>query len=170
MLFLNVTKYFDICAANVDLVCIGPDVPRFPRSYFISARILVFNEERHSREWTRTLRTRILFHGGMSLQVCTKIRTVRECTLAFWTLVRFFARVRANMTLKQPRTAECLSTNSALAWQSVSTNVHLQCTQWKIVLVAMLAGKLFSCTFILSLRNFACWRVSFALLRFLRSV
>lgn len=156
--------------ANVYLVCIGQEVPKFSGSYFISARILVFHEERHPRKGTRAVRARILFHRGMSLQVCSKIRTIRECTLTFWALVRFFARVRANMTLKQPRTAERLSTNRALAWQRVSANMHLQCTEWKIVLVAMLACKLFPCTFILLLRNIACWRVSFALLRFLRSV
>ena len=49
--------------------------------------------------------------------------------------------VGANMTLQQPRAGEGFSTHVAFAGQGVCANVHLECTQGRVSLVAIVAAE-----------------------------
>jgi len=45
----------------------------------------------------------------------------------------------SDVSLEQPRSGESFATQVALAWKSVSANVHLQCTQRHVFLLTELA-------------------------------
>lgn len=51
------------------------------------------------------------------------------------------AGVSANVTLQEPRPRECLAAQVTLAGQGVCSNVHFQCTQGGVLLLAKLADK-----------------------------
>ncbi len=65
----------------------------------------------------------------MRLHVSAQIGSIGERSSANVTLERFLARVRAHMTLQQPRTTETLAADFALARQRVRSDVHLKRAQ-----------------------------------------
>jgi len=65
----------------------------------------------------------------MRLQMSTQIRAIGERTLAVGALIWLFPSMRANMALKQPRTAERFAADRAFTRQRVRAYVHFQRAQ-----------------------------------------
>ena len=77
----------------------------------------------------------------VSLEVGTQVTAVCKATVTLSTFKRFFPCVCSYVSLEQPRARECLSTQMALAGKSVGADVHLEGTQTRIYLEAVLTVK-----------------------------
>ena len=108
----------------------------------ITAKLYMLSQQGHPRECLFTFPTLVLLNIRMSLHVspqvgpvCKRAATMTACK---WTLTS----VGPYMALKEPGTAKRFPTYPALAGESVSTNVHFQCSQTHIVFVTVLAWEL----------------------------
>lgn len=75
----------------------------------------------------------------MCLKMRAEIGAVGERALTVRTRKWLLASVGANVSLEEPRAGKRLSTKLALAGEGVSPDVHLQCAQGHVFLVAVLA-------------------------------
>lgn len=112
--------------------------------------ILMFQQQWHTRKCSRTCLTIIFLHHRMCLKVSAKIRSIGECTITILTCKRFLSRMRSNvtyllkkeikkinfcgsrrsrmsreLTLQQPWSRECFTTQFTFTWQCMGSNVHL---------------------------------------------
>lgn len=71
--------------------------------------------------------------------MCTKIGSVGESSLAVRAFVRLFSGVGSDVSLEQPRSAERLTANFALAWKRVRSNVHFKCAERHVEFVTVFA-------------------------------
>lgn len=99
----------------------------------------MFGEKRHSGESLGTGATTVFLYLSVGLQVRAQVRAVCECARTMGTREWFLSSVCSHMSLKEPRARESLPTYRTLAWQRVSTNVHLERAQGRVTLVAKLA-------------------------------
>ena len=79
----------------------------------------------------------------MRLHVSAKVRAVGERPAADLALERLLARVRAHVTLQQPRPRECLAANVTLARQRVRADVHFERAERIVGFLAEFTLKLF---------------------------
>ncbi len=86
-----------------------------------------------------TLAALVLLDIAVRLHVGAQVGAIGERPRAHITLERLLARVRSHMALQQPRPAEALATDFALAGQGVRANVHLERAQRRVRLLAVLA-------------------------------
>ena len=79
----------------------------------------------------------------MRLHVSAKVRAVGERPTADLALERLLARVRAHVTLQEPRTRECLAAYVTFARQRVRAYVHFERAQRIVGFLAEFTLKLF---------------------------
>ena len=72
----------------------------------------------------------------------TEVGTVGEGTATVGRLEGSLPRVRAYVSLQQPRSTETLPTGATLAGKGVGADVHLQCAQRHVVFGTVLARKM----------------------------
>ena len=77
----------------------------------------------------------------MRLSVSPQVRLVSKTSCAVVARKRFFASVDSKVPLQKPRSGKALSANVAFAGKRVGANVHLECRERSVTLVAKLARK-----------------------------
>ena len=103
----------------------------------------MFHQERHPGEGLRAVLAAVLLHLRMSLEMRPEVGPVSKGAVTVLAGEGFLSSVSADVTLQQPRSGESLPTDLALTWQGVCADVHLQCSQGGVRLVAVLAAELF---------------------------
>jgi len=101
----------------------------------------VLVEETHPAEGFLAARAGILLGLEVGLKVSAEVGLVGEAPGAVDAGKRFFTGVDSKVALEQPGPGEALSADVTLARQRVGPDVHLQCRQRRVALVAELAGK-----------------------------
>jgi len=91
----------------------------------VTPQLLMLLEELCPRERLPTSGAVELFAVLMRLKMCPKIGSICKCPITYITLKWFLTRMSTDMSLKKPRTRECLSTDITFTWQCMCTNVHL---------------------------------------------
>ena len=102
----------------------------------------VFGQQRHPRESLVTVSATVLLDVTVRLQVRAQVGAIRETPPTHVTREWLLAGVRAQVTLKQPRSREGLTTHVALAGEGVGADVHLESTERVVRLLAELAAEL----------------------------
>lgn len=77
----------------------------------------------------------------MGLKVRSEVAPVGEGPLAVLAVEGLLAGVRPDVPLEEPRSGEGLSAKVTLAGQRVRADVHLECAQADVDLLAVLAGE-----------------------------
>ncbi len=101
----------------------------------------MLGEERHTRKRLAARLARVALHVRMGLEMSAQVGAVGEGARAVLAREGFLARVRPDVTLKEPRSREGLATQKALAGQRVRPDVHLEGAQRNVNLFAVLAAK-----------------------------
>ena len=99
----------------------------------------VLIKQGHARKCLGTLDTAVFLDIAVCLHVSAQIGAIGKGARTHLTLERLLARVRPNVTLQQPRPAKALAAYFALTGQRVRAYVHLECTQRRVRLLAVLA-------------------------------
>jgi len=102
----------------------------------------MFDEQRQARERLGAAVAGVLLELGVRLQVRAQVGPVGEGSAALRTGERAFARVRAKMSLEQPRPRERLAAQLAPTRQRVCPDVHLQRAERGVRLAAVPARQL----------------------------
>ena len=102
-----------------------------------AGRLLVLVEITFQRERFSAAKANVRLFAGMRLDVRAQIRLIGERLIALGTFERLFARVRANVALQQPRSAEFLAAEGALAALVVRPDVHAEGRHRHVHFVAM---------------------------------
>ena len=97
----------------------------------------MFDEQRQARERLGAAVAGVLLELGVRLQVRAQVGPVGEGSAALRTGERAFARVRAKMSLEQPRPRERLAAQLAPTRQRVCPDVHLQRAGGRVRFVAL---------------------------------
>lgn len=103
--------------------------------------LLVFHLEGHSREGFEATFAGVFLDLRVGLQMGPQVGPVGEGSMALVALEGLLARVRPDVALKQPRSAEGLAADFALARQCVRSDVHLEGSHGGVLLAAVLAAE-----------------------------
>lgn len=101
----------------------------------------VLAEEGHSGEGLTAVGTGILLHLGVGLEVSPQVGAVCEGPVAVLAGEWLLSSVSPDVSLEEPRSGEGLPAELALAGESVRSDVHLECTQRDVHLLAVLAAE-----------------------------
>lgn len=107
--------------------------------YAGTAALLMLRQQRHSAKGLTARVAGVLLDVTVSLQVGPEVAPVGERAVAVLAAERLLAGVRPDVALKQPRPGERLAAHVTLAGQRVRSDVHLQCAQTDVHLIAGLA-------------------------------
>ena len=84
----------------------------------------MFGQQRHPRESLVTVSATVLLDVTVRLQVRAQVRPIGKAPPTHVTRERLLTGVRAQVTLKQPRSRESFAADLAFARQRVRANVH----------------------------------------------
>lgn len=121
--------------------CKPPSVHLLSRILAWTTILLVFRQQRHSREGFLTALAFVLFDLGVCLLVSAQVALVGEGAVTEVALERLLACVSADVTLQQPRARERLPAELALVGQRVRAHVHLERPLRGVHLLAGVAGE-----------------------------
>ena len=96
-------------------------------------------QKRHPGESLPAGFAAVLLDFRVGLQVCAEVGPVGKRSLAVRARKGLLTSVRADVSLEQPRTRESLPAELALARESMSPDVHFECAEGHVFLVAVLA-------------------------------